>query len=61
LENKANELKKLRKEKKESNKNGSQLFTDQIEEQKHKIDLAKACLIVLNYDKNTIDKDIEDV
>ena len=60
MENKAKELKKLRKEKKESYKNGSKLFTDQIEEQKHKIDLAKACLIVLNYDKNNIEKDIEE-
>ena len=51
----------IQKMKKDSYKNGSKIFTDQIEAQKHNIELAKACLVVLNIDKNNLDKDLEDI
>jgi chromosome segregation ATPase len=54
-------LKKERKEKKDSYKNGSQQFTDQIEAERANIRLAKACLVVLNFDKEELGHEIDEV
>ena len=51
----------MRKEKKNSYKNGSKSFTEEIQKQKNHIELAKACLVVLNFDKEAIEKDVEDL
>lgn len=58
---KSSNSKNSENKKKDNYKNGSKIFTDQIETQKHNISLAKACLVVLNFDKNNLDKDIDDV
>ena len=49
---KVDELKKQRKDKKGEYKKGNQGFRKQIEDLKHKISLGKACLVVLNTDKD---------
>jgi chromosome segregation ATPase len=61
LEEKVARLKKERKEKKDSYKNGSQQFTDQIEAERANIRLAKACLVVLNFDKEELGHEIDEV
>ena len=61
LEEKVARLKKERKQKKDSYKNGSQQFTDQIEAERANIRLAKACLVVLNFDKEELGHEIDEV
>jgi hypothetical protein len=51
----------LRKEKKNAYKNGNKSFTEEIQKNKNNIELAKACLVVLNFDKEAIEHDIEDL
>lgn len=61
IQAKINSLKEQRRQKKQHLKKGTQDFDKEIQKLQKNVELGKKCLIVLNYDMETIGQDLADV